>query len=125
MKRTLVIVMTSALLLGGCQSTALLYVHDTSVGINVAAGTEGTAKVSFGYDRETLAIVPKNKAGSEAMSLAGTSCVYSSPWGSRIQFTHIVATGAAAKETAAQFAKTEADIAEFAGLAQKGGVTCD
>lgn len=113
--------------LSGCQSTHLLYVHNTSVGIDVAVSTAETARMSFGYDRDTYAIVPKVKDGAEAMSLTGASCVYTSPWGQRIQFAHLVATGVAAEQTANQMAASPAGVgvAAFAMMGTRGGTRCD
>lgn len=52
-----------------CASQHLVYVQESSFGLNVSVGTEGVSKFSFGYDRDILAIVPKKTDGSDAMSL--------------------------------------------------------
>ncbi|GGI79377.1 hypothetical protein GCM10007978_16500 [Shewanella hanedai] len=57
------------LLLAGCQSNYLVYVQETSLGLTIAASTEGSNKMSLGYDRDVYAIVPKKTEDSDAMSL--------------------------------------------------------
>lgn len=54
--------------LGGCGKN-LVYVQETSLGINVGLGTEGTEKITIGYDRDVYSIVPPNGDTGDAMSL--------------------------------------------------------
>ena len=56
-------------LLAGCESNHLVYVQETSLGLTIAASTEGSNKMSLGYDRDVYAIVPKKTKESDAMSL--------------------------------------------------------
>ncbi|MGX9463302.1 hypothetical protein ACWXWU_19010 [Shewanella sp. A14] len=56
-------------LLAGCESNHLVYVQETSLGLTLAASTEGSNKMSLGYDRDVYAIVPKKTKESDAMSL--------------------------------------------------------
>lgn len=56
-------------LLGGCSSNHLVYVQESSLGLNVAVGTEGSQKLSLGYDRDVYAIVPKKSNTEDAMAL--------------------------------------------------------
>lgn len=86
------------LLLSGCMTpTHLVYVHGTTMGLDVAASTEGTGRLVFGYDRDTFAIIPRisNQKESDAMSLAAVSCVYAKGLDD-VQFRHFVSTGDAA-----------------------------
>ena len=52
----------------GC-SNHLIYVQETSVGVNLGLGTEGTEKLTVGYDRDVYSIVPENEDTGDAMSL--------------------------------------------------------
>lgn len=84
------------LVLTGCMTpTHLVYVHGTTVGLDVAASTEGTGRLVFGYDRETFALIPRKKDNEDAMSLAAVSCVYAKGLDA-VQFNHFVSTGSAA-----------------------------
>ena len=83
------------LLLTGCQATHLVYVHGTTVGLDIAASTEGTGRLVFGYDRDTFALIPRKKDNEDAMSLAAVSCVYAKGLDD-VQFNHFVSTGDAA-----------------------------
>jgi hypothetical protein len=81
--------------LAGCNSH-MVYVHETTVGINVAPVNpgSGTAKISIGYERDTYAMVPQKKDNEEAMSLTAVSRVRANGL-NKIQFGHVVATGKA------------------------------
>jgi len=57
------------LLLTACGSNHLIYVQESSLGVNVTGGTEGPQKISLGYDRDVYAIVPKMGRDRNAMSL--------------------------------------------------------
>ena len=62
----------------GCGSVDhLVYVSETSLGVSVNAAAQGTPKVAVGYDRETLAVVPRVDSACEpkreAMSLVAVS----------------------------------------------------
>jgi hypothetical protein len=100
----------AACCLTGCKATHLIYVYDLSVGIDVAASTEGTGRLIFGYDRGTYALVPQRTdhvavggvAGTdtgELMSLTATSYV-SSRGLDEFEFDHFVSTGDAAVDVA-------------------------
>lgn len=84
----------------GC-SNHLVYVHEADLGINISPvnPNSGTAKFSFGYDRDTYAIVPKRGDDKDSMSLTAVSRVYSKGL-QKVQFGHVVATGEAAKAIA-------------------------
>ena len=97
MKKLLVYGLLSSLLCG-CPAKHLVYVHDTSIGIDVAASTEGTGRLMFGYDRNTFTIVPR-KSDGEAMTLVSFGCVYAKGL-SKVNFNHFVASGKAAKNIA-------------------------
>jgi hypothetical protein len=54
--------------LGACSATHLIYVHQTTVGVDLsAATTEGNTAFSFGYDSQTYAIVPRCDSATGAM----------------------------------------------------------
>jgi len=57
------------LLFGGCSSTHLVYVQETSMGLNVALSAEGMQKMSLGYDRDVFAVIPKKGEEEDAMAL--------------------------------------------------------
>lgn len=89
--------------LSGCNKH-VVYVHNASLGVDVNFSTEsGTAKLSFGYDRETFAVVPQvtsdigdgKNSKTDAMSLVSVSNVDAVGLQELI-FNHAVATGAAA-----------------------------
>lgn len=91
--------------LGGCTATHVVYVYEASLGIDVALSSEGTTKLSLGFDRQTFAIVPRhtpdNPDGTpgkqgDAMTLTAVSRVRAEGL-SVVHFGHVVATGDAAK----------------------------
>lgn len=84
-----------SLMLGGCEATHLVYVHETSLGLDVAVSTEGTGRLVFGYDRDTYAIVPRKAEGQDAMTLTSLGCIYASGLDD-VQFKHFVSSGDAA-----------------------------
>lgn len=96
------------LLLTGCMTpTHLVYVHGTTLGLEVAASTEtATGRLVFGYDRDTFALVPRKKDNEDAMSLAAVSCIYARGL-NEVQFRHSVSTG----NTAKAIAKNEMKLA--------------
>lgn len=89
------------ILLTGCMNAKhLVYVHTTTVGIDVAASTEtATGRMVFGYDRDTFALVPRKKNNEDAMSLAAVSCIYAHGIND-VKFRHFVASGQTAKNVA-------------------------
>jgi hypothetical protein len=62
-------------LLGGCSSSRLVYVQETSFGLSVAVSAEGMQKMSLGYDRDVYAIVPKKSDNDDAMALLSINSV--------------------------------------------------
>ncbi|WP_133111591.1 hypothetical protein [Candidatus Scalindua japonica] len=84
----------------GC-SNHLVYVHEADLGLTISPvnPNSGTAKFSFGYDRDTYAIVPKRGDNKDSMSLTAVSRVHSKGM-QEVQFGHVVATGEAAKAIA-------------------------
>lgn len=96
------------LLLTGCMNAKhLVYVHTTTLGIEVTASTETTSgRMVFGYDRDTFALVPRKKDNEDAMSLAAVSCIYARGL-NEVQFRHSVSTG----NTAKAIAKNEMKLA--------------
>lgn len=59
----------TASVLTGCAASHLVYVQETSLGVSVSAGGEGSQKISIGYDRDVGAVVPKKGDKSDAMAL--------------------------------------------------------
>ena len=109
-----------SLLLCGCvEATHLAYVHETSLGLDVAVSTEGTGRLVFGYDRGTYAIVPRKGEGLDAMTLTSLSCVYASGLND-VQFKHFVSSGEAAKK----IAKNSDTLKQINQAIQGGGSTC-
>lgn len=117
-----VLPLTLSALISGCGSTHLLYVHDLNVGINVSGGTDSLANVTFGYDRRNYAIVPKKGDKGDAMSLAGTSCVYSNGL-QKLEFNHFISTGKTAEHVAKLMADDSTEMARLRTLVQ-GGEKC-
>lgn len=68
-KRSIYALLLIALTNGCGSSNHLVFVQEASFGLNISAGTEGTQKLSLGYDRDVYAIVPKKNNDDEAMSL--------------------------------------------------------
>lgn len=94
MKILLIKVGFICLLLSGCMNAKhLVYVHTTTVGLEVTASTETTSgRMVFGYDRDTFALIPRKKDNEDAMSLAAVSCIYAQGI-NEVQFRHFVSTG--------------------------------
>jgi hypothetical protein len=88
---------------GGVGCEHVVYVSETNFGVNVTAASQGTPKLSLGYDRETYAIVPRFNEGNgkppEAMSLVSVSKVDSTGLDELI-FNHYIVTGEAAEKAA-------------------------
>lgn len=109
-----------SLLLSGCgEATHLAYVHETSLGLDVAVSTEGTGRLVFGYDRDTYAIVPRIAAGQDAMTLTSLGCIYASGLDD-VQFKHFVSSGDAAKK----IAKNPTTLKQINQAINGGGTQC-
>lgn len=123
MKILLIKVGFICLLLTGCMNPKhLVYVHGTTMGLEVTASTEtATGRLVFGYDRETFALIPrkKNKQNSEAMSLAAISCIYAQGL-EDVQFRHFVSTG----KTAVNIAQHPDTIIDIRKSIQGGSESC-
>ena len=87
-------------LLGGCSSTHLVYVQETSLGLNVAVSAEGMQKMSLGYDRDVYAIVPKKSDKDDAMALFSVNNVTIKGLDD-MDVSEFIATGEPAKKLAA------------------------
>lgn len=87
-----------ATLLGGCSSTHLVYVQETSMGLNVAVGADGMQKMSLGYDRDVLAVVPKKGEDKDAMALFSVNNVRVGGL-DNMDVSEFVATGEPAKKS--------------------------
>lgn len=118
-----------------CQSQHLLYVHQSVLGLDLSppgSGASGTTSFSFGYSRETSAIVPRvtppadaaNSAPAQggatdepdAMSLVALSRVHAVGLG-EIQIGHMIATGKPALEIATNDTKIQEAAAQvFRGI---------
>ncbi len=107
-------------LLCGCEATHLAYVHETSVGIDVAVSTEGTGRLVFGYDRDTYAIVPRKSDGKDAMTLTALGCIYAKGL-DEVHFDHFVSSGDAAKN----IAKSPDTLKKINQAIQGGGNKCE
>ncbi len=83
----------------GCEATHLVYVQESSLGLNIGAGTEGSQKFSFGYDRDIYAIVPKKSDTEDAMSLFSVNHVEASSLRD-IEVSEFVASGVPASKIA-------------------------
>lgn len=88
-----------ASLLSSCTATHLVYVQEATLGLSIAAGSEGTNKLSLGYDRDIYAIVPKKGEKDDAMSLfsVNRSSIFDLK---DIKVSEFVATGAPASKIA-------------------------
>lgn len=93
--KTILSVIYTGVLLTGCQATHLVYVHETSFGMDVAVSTEGTGRMVFGYDRDTYSIVPRKGDNQDAMALVSMSCIYAHGLDD-VEFKHFVSSGQAA-----------------------------
>lgn len=86
----------------GCNSTHVVYVQDTVLGVDVSVTSEGNNRISVGFDRNTYALVPRYtpEAGkAEAMSVTSVSNVKVAGLDD-IVFNHFIATGSAAQDAA-------------------------
>jgi hypothetical protein len=85
----------------GCTATHVAYVHNATLGVDLTLAAQGTARFSLGYDRETFAIVPRKRATkpAEAMTLTAFSKVAVRGLDD-VHFSHVIATGEAAKSVA-------------------------
>jgi hypothetical protein len=101
MIRRLLLSGLAPVLLGGCGATHLLYVHNTVLGVDVSASTQGTGHLTLGYDRDTYALVPRKKEGDvyDAMTLTAVNCVFADGL-EKVRFNHFIATGESAKQVA-------------------------
>jgi len=114
--------MVVVLMMGGCQATHVVYVHDAVLGIDVSpVPSQGTMKFVLGYDRETFALVPRHTEGEtnkgEAMSVTGVSRVKVTGMHD-VTFGHVIATGKPAVGVAKDGSGLK-DVAER--LFEKGG----
>lgn len=89
------------IVLSGCSASHLIYVQETSAGLTISAGTEGTQKFSFGFDRDIFAVVPKKGDSTDAMSLFSINNVEVEGL-NEIEVSEFVATGAPATTISAQ-----------------------
>ncbi len=80
------------LAIGGCSSTHLIYVQETSMGLNVALSADGMQKMSLGYDRDIHAVIPKKSDDSDAMALFSVNKVDISGL-DNMEVSEFVATG--------------------------------
>ncbi|MBC8392404.1 MAG: hypothetical protein H8E17_07560 [Deltaproteobacteria bacterium] len=96
MRKTSIILCLVVLLFLGCEATHLVYVHNATLGVDVAVGTEGSAKVSIGYDRDTYSLVPRKGKGEDAMSVTSVSYIKVNGLDD-VVFDHFISTGNAAK----------------------------
>ena len=101
MRMRYVLLLVLFTLVCSCANSHMVYVHEAILGLSVTPANveSGTAKFSFGYDRETYALVPRTGLNEDAMSLSAVSRVYTKGL-SKIQFGHVVATGNAAEAVA-------------------------
>lgn len=118
--KTFISVMCTGLLLAGCQASHLVYVHETSVGMDVAVSTEGTGRMVFGYDRDTYSIVPRKGDGKDAMALVSMSCIRAHGLDD-VDFRHFVTSGKAAVNLAKSKSETLKGIKQ---AVQGGGEKC-
>lgn len=75
MKISFLFLTSVILLLTGCSASHLVYVQETSLGVNLGLSAEGTQKLSIGYDRDVYSIVPKKDDNGDAMSLLSVNDV--------------------------------------------------
>jgi hypothetical protein len=84
----------------GC-AKHLVYVYDGVLGIDVSIASDGNSRLTFGYDTQTFAVVPKHKDQTtkkvEAMTLVSVSHVEADGL-NEVIFNHSVSTGEAARE---------------------------
>jgi hypothetical protein len=105
-------------LICGCEDH-LIYVHETSLGLDVAVSTEGTGRLVFGYDRDTYALVPRKDERQEAMSVTALGCIYAQGL-DEVHFDHFVSTG----EAALKIAQAEQTLQKINLAINGGGDKC-
>ncbi|SET50768.1 hypothetical protein SAMN05216326_13154 [Nitrosomonas marina] len=121
MKRKLLGTCVMSFLLAGCMNAKhLVYVHTSTLGLEVAASVETTTgRMVFGYDRDTFALIPRKKENEDAMSLAAISCIYAQGI-NEVQFRHFVSTG----NTAIDIAQDEKALEDIKKSIQGGSLSC-
>lgn len=112
------------ILLSGCAANHLVYVHNAVLGIDLSVSAESTTRFTVGYDRETVAIVPKKAKNKDAMTLVSVDCVYGKAM-DEVRFNHFVATGTPAKRLAAEAVKDDAKLTAIRDAIYGGTDKCD
>ena len=116
---TVVVVM----LLSGCMRNHVIYAHRTVGGLDASVVTEPpSGRVTFGYDRHTVAHVPKvesnafavgNPASGKAMSVISCTEIATGLTGTTgrvdVRYAETLATGTAATNYATAFASNPAE----------------
>jgi hypothetical protein len=70
------------------------------MGLNVALSADGMQKMSLGYDRDVMAVIPKKSDGEDAMALFSVNNVKVNGL-DNMDIAQFVATGEPAKKLAA------------------------
>ncbi len=109
-----------SIMLCGCEATHLAYVHETTLGVDVAVSTQGTGRIVFGYDRDTYSIVPRKGDGQDAMTLVSLGCIYAQGL-NKVHFRHFVSSGKAA----IYIAEDDQILNQLKTAIQGGGDTCE
>jgi hypothetical protein len=86
-------------ILGGCDASHLVYVQDTTLGIDASVSMEGPQKLNLGFARDVFALVPKKDRNDQAMSAAAFSS-FSYEFLTEFSFNNFIATGLPAKQIA-------------------------
>ena len=108
---------------GGCAND-LLYVHDTSLGVDVSVRPDETSgRLMVGYDRDTYALIPRRKSSNnkedDAMALTSVSCIDLDGI-SEFHYNQFIATG----NSAVMIAKDSTAIKQIRNALFGGNKTC-
>ena len=99
----------------GCDVSHVAYVYDTTAGVDLKAApsSQGSIRLSIGYDRQVFAVVPRvnGSTDGDAMSVTSASRVVLNGI-STDQFGHLVATGS----PAVALATKPEDLAQIATM---------
>ena len=97
---TLMILLMWLTTTGGCESASIVYVHNTSAGVDLHASPSNvsTVKMSIGYDRETFSYVPRyTRPDGQADAMAITAISRVNIDGLKeFKFGHMFSTGESA-----------------------------
>lgn len=117
----LILWMTTA---SGCETNSILYVHNTSAGVDfhVSPADAASAKLSIGYDRNTFSYVPRYEKDGQAEAMAVTAVSRVNIVGFKhFKFGHMFSTGDPAVKIANEPYQLQEIVKQIFGETDEGG----